>query len=89
MSLDRKRTETLYALICELVDGGQEQFRPGDLCDLLRARNQPMGTWMVRREFSTLEAEGLIALDPANAVWRRTDKSLVGAPPHRTSADAA
>ena len=87
--MDRKRTENLYTLICELVDAGQEQFRPGDLCALLRARNQPMGAWKVWREFSTLEGEGLIVMDPASAVWRRTGKSMANAPSTTANADAA
>ena len=74
MSIDRKRTETLYALICELTETGQTEFRPGDLCALLRERNQPLGAWLVRRELSTLEAQGLIAIDPASSLWRRTGK---------------
>ena len=75
MSIDRKRTETLLELICELVASGQADFRPGDLCALLRERNQPMGAWVVRREFSKLEAEGLIVIDPASGAWRRTGQS--------------
>lgn len=74
MSIDRKRTETLCALICELTEAGRAEFRPGDLCALLRERNQPLGAWLVRRELSTLEAQGLIAMDPASGLWRRTGK---------------
>lgn len=74
LSIDRKRTETLHALICELTEAGRAEFRPGDLCTLLRERNQPLGAWLVRREFSTLEAQGLIAIDPASGLWRRTGK---------------
>lgn len=76
MSIERKRTETLYGLICELVEGGQTEFRPGDLCSLLRERNQPLGAWLVRREFSALEGLGLISIDPATGFWRRTGKQL-------------
>ncbi len=76
MSIERKRTETLYGLICEVVQAGQSEFRPGDICSLLRERNQPLGAWMVRREFSALEALGLIAIDPATGFWRRTGKQL-------------
>ncbi|MXW50946.1 MAG: hypothetical protein F4X81_08990 [Gammaproteobacteria bacterium] len=75
MSIDRKRTETIFDLICELVASGQAEFRPGDICTLLRERNQPMGTWMVRREFSKLADEGLIAVDPASGAWHRTGKA--------------
>ena len=83
MSIDRKRTETLFELICELVSSGQEEFQPGDLCSLLRERNQPMGAWMVRRELSNLEAQGLIAVDAATGLWHRTSQS------DRPASDAA
>lgn len=79
MSIDRKRTETLYALICQLAEAGHAEFRPGDLCALLRERDQPMGAWLVRRELSTLEAQGLVAIDPASGLWRRTEKRLQAA----------
>ena len=75
MSIDRKRTETLFDLICELVASGQAEFGPGDICTLLRERNQPMGAWMVRREFSNLEDAGLIAVDPASGAWHRTGQT--------------
>ncbi len=75
MSIDQKRTETLFDLICELAASGQAEFRPGDLCTILRDRNQPMGAWMVRREFSKLEVEGLITFDPASGAWRRTGQA--------------
>ena len=75
MSIDRKRTETLFNLICELTAAGEAEFRPGDICSLLRERNQPMGAWMVRREFAKLEDEGLIAVDPANGAWHRTGQA--------------
>lgn len=76
MSIDRKRTETLFGLVCDLVASGQPEFRPGDICTLLRERNQPMGAWMVRLEFSNLEDEGLIAVDPASGAWRRTGQAV-------------
>ena len=74
MSIDRKRTETLCALIYELAEAGPAEFRPGDLCALLRERNQPLGAWLVRRELSALEAQGLIAMDPASGLWRCAGK---------------
>ena len=75
MSIDRKRTETVFDLICELVAAGQAEFGPGDICSLLRERNQPMGAWMVRHELSKLEDEGLIAVYPASGAWYRTGQA--------------
>ena len=34
-----------------------------------------MGAWMVRREFSKLESEGLIAIDLASGAWHRTGQA--------------
>ena len=69
MSIEAKRAETLHAIICELAGSGRQTFRPGDVCSALRERNQPMGAWLVRGEFHKLEAQGLIALDPATGAW--------------------
>ena len=75
MSIDQKRTETIFDLVCEMTAAGQAEFRPGDVCALLRERNQPMGIWMVRRELSKLEDDGLVAIDPASGAWHRTGKA--------------
>ena len=74
MSIDRKRTETLYELICELTEAGQTEFRPATSAPCCGSAINPWGAWLVRREFSTLEAQGCIAIDPASGLWRRTGK---------------
>ena len=74
MSVQRKRTETIYAIFRELVDGGRDSVRPGDINTVLRDRGQPMGTWEVRRELSRLEDEGLISCDAATTEWHLTEK---------------
>ena len=79
MSIDRKRTETVFDLICELVASGPAEFRPGDICSLLRERDQPMGAWMVRNEFSRLEDEGLVTMDPASGAWHRAGQAAKAA----------
>ncbi len=75
MSLERKRTETVYGVVRALAEGGQVAFRPGDVCSMLRERNQPMGTWEVRGEFHILEEQALIELNPETGDWQ-----LVGEP---------
>jgi repressor of nif and glnA expression len=75
MSVDRKRTETVYAIILELVEGGLQQLRPGNVNSALRERGQPMGTWEVRGEFSILQAQGLIDLDTATGDWHVTENA--------------
>ena len=73
MSIERKRAETLCAIIRELAESGRRTFRPEDVCSALRERNQPMGAWLVRGELHKLEAQGLIALDPATGDWHRAE----------------
>ena len=77
LSIERKRTETVYAILRELVEGGCSLFRPGDVCSVLRERNQPMGAWLVRGEFHVLEQESLIELIPETGDWRLTGNEPV------------
>ncbi len=72
MSIDRKRTETVYGIVCQLAESGRAVFRPGDVCSVLREVNQPMGAWLVRGEFHKLEEEALIEAIPETGDWRLT-----------------
>lgn len=69
MSVERRRTAIVQGIIEELIAGGKQAVRPGDVCSVLREKGLPMGTWEVRAEFSRLEAEGVIVIDPATACW--------------------
>jgi len=69
LSIENRRTKTVYDVIQELVREGHTSFRPGDVNSALRKRSQPMGTWEVRRELSVLEAGGLIELDAESGTW--------------------
>ena len=69
MSVERRRTAVVQGIIEELVATGHATVRPGDVCTALRNKGQPMGTWEVRAEFTRLEAEGVIRIDPATAGW--------------------
>ncbi len=69
MSVERRRTEVVREIIQELFASGRSQVRPGDVNSALRERGMPMGTWEVRAEFTVLEAEGALVLDPATAGW--------------------
>ncbi len=69
MSVERRRTEVVREIIQELFASGRSQVRPGDVNSALRERGMPMGTWEVRAEFTVLEAEGALLLDPATAGW--------------------
>ncbi len=76
MSIDRKRTEIVYAVILQLVKGGESELRPGSVNSILRDRGQPMGTWEVRVELSNLQAQGLIDLDEATGYWHITENAV-------------
>ena len=69
LSVDRRRTDVVRAIVVELFQSGRESIRTGDVNAVLRERDMPMGTWEVRAEFTNLEAEGVIRLDPAAAIW--------------------
>ncbi len=85
MSIERKRTETVYAILRELVEGGRSVFRPGDVCSVLRERNQPMGAWLVRGEFHVLARESLIELNPETGDWRLTGNEMPAGEARRLS----
>ena len=83
MSIERKRTETVYGIVRQLAEGGRPVFRPGDVCSVLRERNQPMGAWLVRGEFHILEQESLIELIPESGDWRLTGRTMLTSGPRR------
>ena len=85
MSIERKRTETVYGIVRELVEGGKSVFRPGDVCSVLRERNRPMGAWLVRGEFSVLEQESLIEPIPETGDWRLTGNEMLATDSRRHS----
>ena len=72
-SFEKRRTATVAAVIAELVAGGKESLRPGDVNSVLRERGQPMGTWEVRAEFAKLEKMGELQCDAASGDWFVTE----------------
>lgn len=73
MSIEHRRTKTVYAVIRDVVEQGAVAFGPGDVTAALRDRGQPLGAWEVRGEFSILEADGLIELDAETGRWSLTE----------------
>jgi hypothetical protein len=69
LSIEQRRTKTVFAAIQELVEQGRSTFGPGDVASVLREGGAPLGAWEVRGEFSILQAEGLIVLDEDSAQW--------------------
>ncbi len=75
MSVERRRTVVVQGIIEELIAGGKINVRPGDVCSRLREKGLPMGSWEVRAEFTRLEEDGVIVIDPATAGWTLAKKT--------------
>ena len=75
LSIERRRREIVQAAIEGLFEEGKSEFRPGDIAEILRERNDPMGVWQLRAEFSSLEEDGLIEYDQVKGFWRIRDAS--------------
>ena len=64
-----RRTDLVLGVFKELTANGVDGVHPGAINDRLRELGQPMGTWEVRGELSTLEASGEIVNDEATGAW--------------------
>ena len=69
MSEARRQTQIVYDAFMEIVADGKVPLRQGDVVELLRSRNHPLGIWKVTGEFATLETLRLIQLDESSAMW--------------------
>ena len=65
----------MYGVIRELFANGKTSIRYGDVNSVLRQLGMPMGTWEVRAEFSRLEQQAAIELDPGTGAWYLTENS--------------
>ena len=77
MSIDKRRTEIVEAAIDEIIENGKAAFKPGDVADLLRDKNDPISVWQLRAEFSSLEEAGIIDFDSETALWKRKESSSI------------
>jgi hypothetical protein len=75
LSIELRRTETVYSVIQELFSNGRTSVRPGDVNAVLRERDAPMGTWEVRAEFSRLESDGRLACNEDTGNWYLTENA--------------
>jgi hypothetical protein len=64
-----RRTDLVLGVFKELVANGADGVLPGAINDRLRELGQPMGTWEVRGELTTLEASGDVVVDERTGVW--------------------
>jgi hypothetical protein len=75
VTADRRRTDLVLRVFNDLVTAGADDgVLPGAINERLRALGEPMGTWEVRGELSTLEAEGEIVIDDETGAWYPADK---------------
>ncbi len=77
MSIEKRRSEIVESAIDELIQQGKSTFKPGDVADLLRQKNEPISVWQLRAEFSLLEGKGVISFDTETAVWKRSQQSNI------------
>ena len=75
MSIEKRRSEIVESAIDELVQQGKNSFKPGDIADFLRDKNDPISVWQLRAEFSLLEEKGAISFDVDTALWTRSQPS--------------
>lgn len=69
MSETRRQTRIVYDAFTEIVANGSTAIRQGDVIELLRSRNHPLGIWKVTGEFSTLSRLNLIQVHPETGLW--------------------
>lgn len=69
MSTELRRIEQVLEIVQELSQSAPEGFRPGDVAQVLRERNNPIGLWQLRADFNQLRDQGFIACDEATADW--------------------
>ena len=77
LSIEKRRSEIVENAIDELVQQGKSSFKPGDVAELLRQKNDPIGIWQLRSEFSVLEEKGAISFDADTALWARIQRSKI------------
>ena len=69
MTEHQRRTDLVLRVLRELIAAGAPQVLPGAINARLREMGEPLGTWEVRGELSTLERGGEIANDPDTGAW--------------------
>ena len=75
MSIDKRRTEIVEAAIDEIIENVKAAFKPGDVADLLRDKNDPISVWQLRG--NSLKDAGVIDFDSETALWTRNRPSNI------------
>ena len=77
LSIEKRRSEIVESAIDQIVQQGKSEFKPGDVADFLREKNEPVSVWQLRAEFSLLEEKGAISFDADTALWTRSQPSNI------------
>ena len=70
LSEAQRQTRIIYQAFCEIAANGADLIRPGDVIELLRSRDHPLGIWHVNGEFARLAVLNLIKLDEDTGKWQ-------------------
>ena len=67
MTSDPRRTDLVLRAFNELMAtrSARDGIVPGDISELLRKQNAPLGGWEIRYELSQLEQAGKVVVDPS------------------------
>ena len=68
--------EEVFQVIEELLEENKAGIKAGDVADVLRSRNAPLGMWQLRADFSELAEAGRIQCNDVNSLWTLADASL-------------
>ena len=77
VSIDKRRTGIVEAVIDEIIENGKAELKAGDVADLLRDKNDLISVWQLRAEFSFLEESGVNDFDSETALWKRSGSSSI------------
>ena len=75
VSINKRRTEIVEAAIDEIIENVKAAFKPGDVADLLRDKNDPISVWQLRG--NSLEDAGVVDFDSETALWKRKESSSI------------
>ncbi len=73
MLTGKRRTDRVRNAVERLLEDDLDGrgFLPGDVNELLREDNEPMGAWEVRGELTTLARQGYLSLDAGSGRWHK------------------
>tara|TARA_B100000686_G_C16698731_1_gene922092 strand:- start:1084 stop:1317 length:234 start_codon:yes stop_codon:yes gene_type:complete len=65
----RRETELILVTIQEMYNSNKTTFHPGDIAEILRKKNQPLGLWLIRAGCAQLTEQGVINLNSKTSLF--------------------